>query len=223
MSFNDIISFFLYVIPGFLSTEIYRVRYPAKKSSDFSQITWSITISILLMIVAKWADIRYKLNLFPTTVTFPEFRTIAVLIGLAVVFAVLRIIIRELAEKIKWLQFIRIKPLAIWPFVNNISVPQWACVTLSDGSKYLGWIKEWTYDPNETEQDFLLSEAQKIDENFNIIYEIDGQGIYLRTSWVVSIEFFKGQDDQVINEDIKIAIQQVAPVEENPKKKRKRK
>ena len=90
--------------------------------------------------------------------------------------------------------------------------PKPKTVTLTDGSKYLGWISEWTYDPNESDQDFLLSNAQKIDENFNMIYEIDGKGIYLRTSWVVSIEFFKGQAAAEANQ----TLQEAAPMKENP-------
>jgi hypothetical protein len=215
MSFNDIISFFLYVIPGFISTEIYRAKYPGKKDSDFSQITWSVVISILLIIVATWIDGCFKWNLFPKNVSFPKFQTIAVLMVLAFLLAYLRIAKRKLTEKHQWLKLFKVKPLAIWPLVNNISVPQWACVTLTDGSKYLGWIKEWTYDPNDTDQDFLLSDAQKIDEKFNTIYEIDGQGVYLRTSWVVSIEFFKGQESQEATNQVETVSQEAAPAKEN--------
>lgn len=194
MSFSDIISFFLYVIPGFISTEIYRAKYPAKKTSDFIHITWSISVSILIITIARLLECYLKWGLFPTAkISFPRIRTIAVLIGLSVIIALVRILRKELAEKYNLFGFLKIKPLAIWPKVNNSKITEWAYITLSNGSKYLGWISEWTYDPNETEQDFLLSDAKKLDENFNTLYEIDGQGVYLKTSQVISIEFFKGQ------------------------------
>ena len=75
MSFNDIVSFFLYVIPGFISTEIYRQKYPGKKVSDFTQLTWSVTLSIGFFIFTRWLDSRLKLDLFPTGINFPRIRT----------------------------------------------------------------------------------------------------------------------------------------------------
>lgn len=99
MNFNDILSFFLYVIPGFISTEIYRAKYPAKKGSGFYQLTWSIIISIIFISLTRWADSCFKWQLFPTNAHFPRIRTILILIGFAIVFSLLRIAKRELAEK----------------------------------------------------------------------------------------------------------------------------
>ncbi len=57
-----------------------------------------------------------------------------------------------------------------------------------------------------------MSDAKKVDESFNIIYEIDGQGVYLKISQVISIEFFRGQ---TISEEKFVQEQEAAPVEEN--------
>ncbi len=113
MSFNDIVSFFLYVIPGFISTEIYRTKYPAKKCSDFIYLCWSISVSIFIIVIARGIDFYLKWSLFPQKIIFPRIRTIAVLIGLAIIIALLRILKKELAEKFKisWLDFrIDIRP-----------------------------------------------------------------------------------------------------------------
>ncbi len=211
MSFSDILSFFLYVIPGFISTEIYKSVYPGKKVSDFTHLTWSISLSICFFIFTRWVDSLLKWNLYPFGVKFPRIRTIFILILLSIIFALLRILKNLLADKFEWLKFIKVKPLAIWPFVNND--PEWACVTLTNGAKYLGWISEWTYDPNETDQDFLLADAERVDEEFNTIYKIDGKGVYLKTSWVVSIEFFKGQSIDE-KEGSQITLEQAAPTKE---------
>ncbi len=216
MSFNDIVSFFMYVIPGFISTAIYREKYPGKKQTEFSQLTWSIAISIFIFVVSQQLDLHWlHWNLFPDNIKFPRIRTIIFLIVFAVIIAVLRIAKRELAEKFDCLKFFKIKPLSIWPIINNAAPSEWAYVTLADGSKYLGWIKEWTYDPNETDQDFLLAEAQKVDNNLKPIYKIDGKGIYLRTSWVVCIEFFKGKE---VTHEKEKALKEIAVTSENTEK-----
>ena len=76
----------------------------------------------------------------------------------------------------------------------------------------MGWISDWTFDPNESDQDFLLADAQKIDDEFNTIYQIDGKGVYLRTSWVTSIEFFRGN---IISEDeSEIIFEEAAPTKD---------
>ena len=67
-------------------------------------------------------------------------------------------------------------------------------VFLNDGSIYRGYIKSYTFDPDATDQDFLLSEAVRVNEDLHPKYRITGQGVYLRTRDVRRIEFLKGEE-----------------------------
>jgi hypothetical protein len=194
MTFTNILNFFLYVIPGFLSTEIYKRMYPAKKDSDFSRLTWSVTLSIIIFVCAKCLDQWLKLKLFAKTNDFPKTSAIAVFLILAIILAYLRIAKHKLSERFEFFAFLRTKPLSIWADVNNQEPAEWAYVTLTNGDKYLGWISKWSYDPNEREYDFLLTDAKKVNVDLEVYYEIPGQGVYLKTNNVVSIEFFGGTE-----------------------------
>ena len=69
----------------------------------------------------------------------------------------------------------------------------WAVIFLDDNSIYLGFIGTYRYDPDATDQDFLLAKAKRVDENLNVQYEIDGLGVYLNTRNVKRIEYYQGE------------------------------
>jgi len=64
-------------------------------------------------------------------------------------------------------------------------------VYLDDGAIYLGWIKEYTFDPDVESNDFLLAGAKRVDDNLNTTYLVNGQGVYLNTRNVKRIEFVR--------------------------------
>lgn len=51
MKIVEIFYLVLYVIPGFLAIEIYRTKYPAKKTSDTTNIIWSIICTVIILCV----------------------------------------------------------------------------------------------------------------------------------------------------------------------------
>lgn len=63
---------------------------------------------------------------------------------------------------------------------------------LDDDSIYLGYVKAYRADPDESEQDFVLGQVKRVDEHLQILNEIDGLGVYLNTRNVKRIEYYKG-------------------------------
>ena len=82
----------------------------------------------------------------------------------------------------------------MWVDVNDRTNKDWAIVYLDDGSIYLGWISNYTFNPNQQNHDFLLSNAKRLYDNLMVMYEIDGCGIYINTRDVKRIEFRSGLD-----------------------------
>jgi hypothetical protein len=95
--------------------------------------------------------------------------------------------------RFQWLQFVAPDVQSIWAKVNGTRSSDWAVVFTDDGATYMGWIKEFTYYPDADDNDFLLSQAKRLKEDGSLLYEIDGQGVYLNTRNVKRIEFVKGE------------------------------
>jgi hypothetical protein len=57
-------------------------------------------------------------------------------------------------------------PQSIWVKVNRPS-NDYAVVYVDDGSVYLGWIKDYTFDPDAEDNDFLLADAKRLDEQLS--------------------------------------------------------
>jgi hypothetical protein len=196
MQFDNIAAILLYVLPGFLAWEIYYSYFPAKKKSDFGEIAWSIIISIALYTIVKITDSKLKLNLFQDGSVFPRVRTIIILFILGAIFGAILIGIRTLrfycANRFLTLSFVKPQEKSTWAAINSKKESSWACIKTTDGTMYLGYISLWKYDPNDTEYDLLLSQARKVDENLDTIYEISGEGVYIRSQNITTIEFYSG-------------------------------
>ncbi len=82
----------------------------------------------------------------------------------------------------------------IWAKINDSPNPEWAVVFLNDDAIYIGQIKEWTFIPDNQDQDFLLGKARRADEDLSVKYEVSGRGVYLNTRDVRRIEFLKPEE-----------------------------
>lgn len=198
MPTEKIIEIILYIIPGFLAIEIYRSVYPGKSLSEFAQAVWSIIYGVLIFLTIKLADKYYfSGSHFSSSDKYPNLKFIIALFVCGVFVGLGRCAIHwlrfKLSEKYKLLSHLRPKPQSIWAKINENTNQDWAVVYLEDNSIYIGYISEYTYDPNQEDQDFLLSKAKRVDENLKEKYIINGIGVYLNTRKIQRIEFFKGQ------------------------------
>ncbi|MBS4028742.1 MAG: hypothetical protein KGZ58_08895 [Ignavibacteriales bacterium] len=200
MPTQTIIEFFLYITPGFLAFQIYRSLYPAKPASDFSQITWSVIYSVFIYVGVLWVDDTYlNKSLKSPSTEFPNiyfaFALYVSAVALGLTVSLFHFTRFKIATKFNSLRRLLPDPQSIWAKVNQSTNRDWAVVYLNDNSIYLGYIAEYTFDPSADDQDFLLSDAKRVDESLREIYTVDGIGVYLNTRNVSRIEFLKSQNN----------------------------
>ena len=196
MSIETIIGLVLYIVPGFLALELYHYVYPIKDRDNFIISTWSIIFGVLITGFLKWFDYCYLNNaLRSNDNTFPSFLFIIVLIVSGLLIGALGIACHILREKLsKRFFFLEIPSQSLWKKIINNSNEDWVVVFLDDESIYLGWIQEFTANPNNENQEFLLNNAARVDENLEVVYEVTGIGVYLNTKNVKRIEFIRNKD-----------------------------
>lgn len=198
MFVDNLSDFIVYIAPGFIATEVYKLFFPAKEKKAFSQIAWSIIWALFIVTSLNLIDKIALNNLLHSNTKSPlsepyylcSLMLMGVIFGLVGVYQFkARVWLSNSCETLEWLAPERD---SIWKIVNDSEVRDWAVVSLANGDKYLGWITNYKFDPDETNQEFLLGHARKVDEKINEIYVVDGIGVYLNTRDVISIEYIKG-------------------------------
>jgi hypothetical protein len=200
VQFNTVAEFVLYVIPGFIALEVYRAAYPVKTRSDFVSLTWSAIFGIMISYFLIWINGTLLSNVLHYTAgSLPSFEFLLGLICFGLAIGLIRILLHFLRFKVaasyKAFRGLNPDPQSVWVQVNRTNNRQWATVFLDDASIYLGFIETYKYDPDAIDQDFLLGQARRVDENLNVLYSVDGLGVYLNTKNVKRIEFYKGESD----------------------------
>ena len=196
---QNIVEFILYIAPGFIAIYIYRFRYPTKEKDSFIEISSCIVFGSIIMATMRWVDENW-LNYFFNT-NFTDTPGIQFTLGIFIfgiaggLLGILQANIRNtLAKEYNLYNFMTKNPDPIWKTINDNKQDNWAVVFLDDGSIYLGWISSYSYDAYNTDQEFLLGQAARINEDLSIRYEIDGIGVYLNTKHIKRIEFIKGDE-----------------------------
>lgn len=194
MNIPDIVQFLLYVIPGFISIEYFRARFPAKARTDFITISWSIVFGVGITSLLIWLDshalhgfLRYQ------PAGFPSLRFLASLVAAGFLIGIIRAGLRQLrfvlSHRITSPKWLAPDVNSIWARVNQTGTDQWAMVFLEEDVQYLGYIRYFRNDPDAKDQDFLLAEAFRVDKSRRVMYRVDGVGVYLNTRDVRRIEF----------------------------------
>lgn len=107
----------LYLLPGFLATQLYRARYPAKRIGQFEAVVWSVlhsfVVHLLLGLIGRVTSYG-ELNLLSRdSNSTVETETIAVLLGGGFVWGLVLIAYHWLRIKVPFLP--SPDPQAIWP------------------------------------------------------------------------------------------------------------
>lgn len=192
---EHLVDFILYVMPGFIALQLYRATYPVKGLSEFLQVSWCLIYGIVLAGTVRWVDHQFLNGYLHSDETgLPWLRFIVALAFAGLLLGMLLISVRwtrfTLARKYSRLGSLEPDPQSIWKKVNQQST-EYAVVYLDDGAIYIGWIKEYTFDPDVENNDFLLAGAKRVDDQLNSIYLVNGQGVYLNTRNVKRIEFVR--------------------------------
>ena len=190
---EHLVDFLVYVMPGFIALQFFRAQYPAKKLSEFLQVAWSLIYGVILATLIRGVDGRFLHGrLLSNAPGFPASRFVIALL-LAGLFGGILLV------GLYWARFfvaahwprwggIAPDPQSIWVKVNRPN-NDYAVVYVDDGSIYFGWIKDFTFDPDAQDNDFLLADAKRVDEQLTEKYSVTGQGVYLNTRNVKRIEF----------------------------------
>jgi hypothetical protein len=183
---EHVAEFLVYAMPGFVALHLYRTVYPVKRLSEFLQAAWSLIYGVVLAGCVRGVDEEYLGHgLHSTDEGFPRLAFILSLVVAGLAWGLILVSINKsrslLSRKFPALRFIAPDVQSIWAKINQSQVTDWAVVYTADGAIYMGWIKEFTYDPDANDNDFLLSEAKRVDENLKLQYEVDGQGVYMNT------------------------------------------
>jgi len=190
---EHIVEFFLYVMPGFVALQFYRAKYPAKQLSESLQVAWSLIYGVIPAAFVRLIDDRLCHGWLQTKATgFPAFRLVMALIVAGLVGGAVLIANDwcrfEVARRFPRWTSLAPDPQSIWAKINRPS-DDYAVVYLDDGSIYLGWIKDFTFDPDAEDNDFLLADAKRVDDQLVEKYAVTGRGVYLNTRDVKRIEF----------------------------------
>jgi hypothetical protein len=190
---EHIVEFFLYVMPGFVALQLYRSKYPAKKLSESLQVAWSLIYGVILAGLVHWIDDRFLHGWLLTSAPgFPTFRFIMALMIFGLLGGAALIAVHwgrfEVARRFPRCAGLAPDPQSIWAKINRPS-NDYAVVYLDDGSIYLGWVKDFTFDPDAEDNDFLLADAKRVDDQLKTQYVVTGRGVYLNTRNVKRIEF----------------------------------
>ena len=197
MPIESLAEFVIYLLPGFIAVELFRSRYPVRKRSDFIIISWSIVYGIIISsLVLKFDSLFFGLKNDDSS-DISNFRLIAMLFAGGLIGGSIRIGINNLGFIIgsRFYRFQKLIPdsQSIWAKLNNLKEKEkWALVVLDDGTKYLGYIEYYSYVPDLEDQEFLLSNAKKIGDNWETEYIVDGLGVYINTKNVKRIEYLNG-------------------------------
>lgn len=199
MPIENIIEFLLYIAPGYIALQLYRSYWPVEKKDSFHDIALSVIYGVTIITILKWTDRHWFNYHFESNLSgFPSAKFLFGILIFGVILGGLFIGQRELrsylSKQAKFLKFLSPGNDAIWVKINDRTNKDWATVYLDDGSIYLGWISNYIYNPHQQDQDFLLSRAKRLYDNLEVMYEIDGCGIYLNTRDVKRIEFRSGSD-----------------------------
>lgn len=186
----------LYLLPGFLATQLYRARYPAKRIGQFEAVVWSVlhsfVIHLLLGLLGRISN-REELNLLTRgSNTTVETQTIAVLLGGGFVWGLALIGFHCLRIRVPFLP--SPDPQAIWPLAaGGVEKEQlWALVRTKGGKLYLGWIERYSFDPEAEDHDFLLCPAFEVDASLEVQRDLSKGGVYLNTRDLDSLERVPG-------------------------------
>jgi hypothetical protein len=190
---EHLVDFLVYVMPGFIGLQLFRAKYPAKKLSEFLQVAWSLIYGVILATLVRGADGRFLHGWLQSGAQgFAASRFVIALIVAGLLLGLFLIGLNVarffLAAHVPRLQGIAPDPQSIWAKVNQPS-DDYAVVYVDDGSIYFGWIEDYTFDPDAEDNDFLLADAKRVDEQLTEKYSVTGRGVYLNTGNVKRIEF----------------------------------
>ncbi|MCY4360865.1 MAG: DUF6338 family protein [Gammaproteobacteria bacterium] len=196
--FNEAIGLLLYLAPGFLAMQLYRVSYPAKRMSQFENVAWSIVHSFIILLGlagTSWIFDNNDFNPFNLTRDASiQPKTILVLLIGGVVWYLFLVGFYRLRKFIPFLP--DPDSQAIWPVVATHAPDDelWALVRTKQGIYYFGWLDKYSFDPAAENHEFVLRPAYLLDAELAVRRDLKQGGVYLNTRDIESFEMIPGNE-----------------------------
>jgi hypothetical protein len=186
------------LIPGLVAVELFRAVYPAAPRNWPGYVGWAVVWGAVAAATAQWFDRTVLDATVAATSNVLTLAAISLLVATGAAAGGVRVMARMLrfwlARRSPALQWLRPDHPPVWVSVNQPYVnDDWAVVFLLDGAIYLGWVAQFGFDPRREEQDFVLQDARRLDEDLGERYHIAGSGVYLNTRAVARIEYWTGE------------------------------
>lgn len=180
--FQDIFRIITFIIPGYIAYKTYRYKYPAKKSSDLDTIIISIAHTVIIHIILNFVGVDLLFSSEKNSVI----NQAAILMPTAIGYGFILSLFRLFAIKINYFPKDNI---STWGVVLKTYEGIWVIVKLKyNKTIYYGWIGSYSNDPDNENHDFFLKDVSLFDNYNKTIRKIDGEGVYLNTRDVSSIE-----------------------------------
>ena len=178
--FNEAIGLLLYLAPGFLAIQLYRVSYPAKRMSQFEHVALSIVYSFIILLglaATSWIFDNNDFNLFNLTrdASIQPMTIFVLLIG-GFVWYIFPVGFYRLRTLIPFLP--NPDPQAIWPVVATHAPDDelWALVRTKQGIYYIGWLEKYSFDPAAENHEFVLRPAYLLDADLAVRRDLGKRG-----------------------------------------------
>lgn len=197
--FNEAISLLLYLAPGFLAMQLYRVHYPAKRMSQFEGVAWSIIHSFIVLLGlagTSWLFDHKDLYLFNLTRDDAPIqpKTILILLVGGLVWYFFLIGLYRLRRLIPFMP--DPDSQVIWPVVANYAADNelWTLVRTKQGIHYFGWLDNYSFDPAAEHHEIVLRPAYLLNADLAVRRDLKQGGVYLNTRDIESLEMIPGDE-----------------------------
>lgn len=199
MDISNVAEIVLYVLPGFLATELRYFLAPARKGTDFERLVWSVFFSFAGYLAACLVVLAVYGRQWRQYTTADD---LAFVIPLWV-FALLAGALVACATRRPWVaaalsRFLHTKYSEFPSVWNEIwQSPREALfirVHLSDGSIRFGALHAYTRDPAEQQRELWLRPVYNMDEEGNVGEKLEGMSIFVRAESIVYAEVYRPED-----------------------------
>ena len=187
---NNLVLFFAFVIPGFISMKTYGLFFPHQfsdvKHQLFNAVAYSCIYYALFIIPILWFESSSFRESTPVTSLF----YIMILLVVPVVWVFLWIKFRVSKVSQNFFPYPIAKP---WDYIFKQQDPFWVIIELKDGTKVGGLYSENSFSSNApAEEQIYLEETWKLNENGGFDKKKQStKGIIVSASEMKHIEFFE--------------------------------
>lgn len=196
-SFDVVFYTGIFVLPGYIISEIIAVFNPTKKLSEGALLLKCLLYSIIHCAIWSWL---YKI-VFEIGAQYPKAYWFILVLTTIIVASVLGTVIGLIQQK----QLIRTMLTALkihtshstpnsWDYRFSKNQSTWLIVTLVDGGMIYGWFSTQSFASSDAEErDLYIEKIYSIDDNNTWIENEMIEGIYIPKEQIKTIEFLKGE------------------------------